>query len=284
VDRPDGASAEVVKARYLAFKDGGKIWGHGIGRKVALTFDDGPHYQTTPRLLDHLEAFGVKATFFVNSNRFSAGSAMGSKNREVIREAHRRGHVLGNHTHAHPTLPQITAEEQQRQVNLTDQAIEGITGAPSLLFRPPYGAITPYVTGLLHQRGSSVFMWNIGSDDTTYFNVARVLSSVMRKLAFFGGGIVLMHDTHFWTTEAVPPVLSAIRVEGCKQLAAGEEPYEVVGLDYFWSPRKGVRAPAAPTDPAAAERAWVERRAEMARRCQAGPTGPLPDFLRGEQP
>jgi hypothetical protein len=102
----------------------------------------------------------------------------------------------------------------------------------------------------------------------------------MKKLAFFGGGIVLMHDTHFWTIEAVPPLLQAIRVEGCKQLAQGEEPYEVVDLDAFWTPRRG-HAPAAS---AAAARAWIERRSEMARRCQAGPQGPLPDFLRGEKP
>ncbi len=269
---------EQVRQRYVAFKGGKKIWGHGIGRKITFTFDDGPHYQTTPRLLDHLDAYGLKATFFINSRRanpFGLGSA---KSYSVLEETHRRGHLLANHTHAHPNLRVIPAAKQKVQIDLTDQLIQRVTGVQNFLFRPPYGAMSPYAKRILRKRGSTVVMWNIGSEDDKYFNVSKVLNAVMAKVDRFGGGIILMHDTHFWTIEAVPPIVQAVRVESCVNLARGEEPYEMVGLEYFYKKRGGKTPPRSKVD----HRRWLKKRAALIKLCNSQPRAPLPAFIRGE--
>jgi peptidoglycan/xylan/chitin deacetylase (PgdA/CDA1 family) len=271
------AAARRVRARYAFFEGGRRMWGHGVGRKIVLTFDDGPYYQTTPRLLDHLDAFGVKAAFFVNSRNFDPDGLITGKSYKVLEEIHRRGHLLGNHTHSHPVLPSLTAEKQRKQIRLADRAIERITGAPSTLFRPPYGKLSPFAAKLLKKQGSTVVMWNLGSDDDKDFNVSKVVNNLMRKLERQGGGIILLHDTHYWSIEAVPSLLRAIRVESCKQLAAGEEPYEVTGLQYFHRPRQGARR-TSPQD----HRAWLQRRAALKRLCQTPAQAPVPAFIRGE--
>ena len=273
--RPPTAAKEL-QARYDLFKGGRRMWGHGVGRKVALTFDDGPHYQTTPRLLDHLDSFGVKATFFVNSQRFHPRGLITGKSFAVLEEAHRRGHLIGNHTHSHPNLPESPADKQRREIEMGDAAIEDVIGTSSYLFRPPFGAMSPFAGKLLDQRGSVVVMWNLGSDDDKNFNVARIVNTLMWKLGRQGGGIVLLHDTHYWSIEAVPPFLRAVQIESCRFLAEGEEPYEVVGLEAFHQPRRGMaREPGG-------HRAWLERRAALGELCRRGPRGSLPEFLRGE--
>lgn len=274
-----GAQA-VVQARYDFFKGGRRMWGHGVGRKIALTFDDGPHYQTTPRLLDHLDSFGVKGTFFVNSQRFNRHGLITSKSYAALRETHRRGHLIGNHTHSHPNLPASSVEVQRREIELGDRAIEAVIGIPTFLFRPPFGAMSPFATKLLDERGSVVVMWNLGSEDDKHFNVGKIVNLLMRKIERQGGGIVLLHDTHYWSIEAVPPLLRAIRIASCRLLAEGEEPYEVVGLEYFFLPRQGP----APKPSAADGRAWLARRGELAALCRRQPVGPLPEFLRGDSP
>lgn len=273
-------ASPVVRARYDFFLRGRRIWGHGVGRKIALTFDDGPHYQTTPRLLDHLDAFGVKAAFFVNSQRFNPRGLITGKSFAVLEEMHRRGHLIGNHSHSHPNLAASPAEKQRREIEMGDAAIEDLIGTPSTLFRPPFGALPPYSARLLGQRSSTVVMWNLGSDDDKNFNVSKVVNTLMVKLSRQGGGVILMHDTHYWTVEAVPPLLRAIRIESCRYLAEGEEPYEVVGLEYFYQRRRGP----ARTPSAAEHQAWLGRRAALAETCRKGPEGPLPEFLRGESP
>jgi len=267
-----------VREQYAAFKGGRKIWGHGIGRKIAFTFDDGPHYQTTPRLLDHLDAYGLKATFFINSRRANRFGLASAKSYATLVETHRRGHLLANHTHAHPNLRTIPPLKQKLQIELTDRLIQRITGVPSYLFRPPYGAMAPYAKRLLRQRGSTVVMWNLGSEDDKYFSVSKVLNAVMSKLERHGGGIILMHDTHYWTIEAVPPVVQAVRVESCVNLARGEEPYEMVGLEYFWRSRVGKTPPRS----RARHRQWLARRAALVKLCNSQPRAPLPAFIGGE--
>lgn len=275
---PEPDPHERTRTRYEAFKGGRKLWGHGVGRKIAFTFDDGPHYYTTPRLLDHLDRFGVKATFFINSNRSSPWGLVSSKNFRVLQEAHRRGHLIGNHTHSHPQLASLPSAKQRQQIELTDRIIRRVTGVESFLFRPPYGAMSAYSGELLKKRGSTVVMWSVGSEDDKYFNVSKVLNAVMQKLERQGGGVVLMHDTHYWTVESMPPILKAIRIEACKQLARGEEPFEVVGLEYFWVPRQGQK----PRRSQANTRAWLTRRAALAKLCRTQPRAPLPAFIRGE--
>ena len=267
-----------VQARYAAFKGGRKMWGTGIGRKIAFTFDDGPHYRTTPRLLDHLDVYGVKATFFINSSRANQWGLLTGKSYMAMLETHRRGPLLANHTHAHPHLNATSAEQQRRQIMMTQRMLRRVTGAESFLFRPPYGAMSKFAQNLLQKQGSTVVMWNIGSDDDKMFSVSRVLTNVMEKLRIQGGGILLFHDTHYWTVEAVPHILQAIRIESCKQLARGEEPWEVVGLEYFWEPRGGRKPP-----PSAAQiEAWSAKRAALRKLCNTQPKVALPAFIRGE--
>jgi len=268
----------ALRKRYAAFKGGRKIWGHGVGRKITFTFDDGPHYQTTPRLLDHLDAYGLKATFFINSRRANPFGLGSGKSYAVLMEMIRRGHLVANHTHSHPDLRTVSAAKQKSQIELTDRLIERVVGVPGYLFRPPYGVMAPYAKRLLRKRGSTVVMWNLGSEDDKHFNVSKVLNAVMSKVERHGGGIILMHDTHYWTIEAVPPIVQAVRVESCVNLARGEEPYEMVGLGYFRRARIGNTPPRSQV----AKRRWLAKRAALVKLCNTQPRAPLPAFISGE--
>ena len=125
-----------------------------------------------------------------------------------------------------------TAEKQRKQIATCDQAIQSVTGVTSYLFRPPYGRLSGFSRRYLRKRGSTVVMWNIGSEDSFHFNVAKVVNAIMKKLERLGGGIILMHDTHYWTIEAVPPMLRAIRTHGGRpkfKLKTGTADMNIVG-------------------------------------------------------
>lgn len=167
---------------------------------VALTFDDGPG-PSTERLLDMLARDRVPATFFVIGRQIAGQEALLAR---MVRD----GHVVGNHTWSHPSLARITPEATRDQVGATDAAILAATGVRPSVMRPPYGAMSPTAT----QVGQAVILWDVDTLDWKY----RVSSSVTER-ALAGarsGSIVLMHDIHPSTVDAVPAIVAGLRARG----------------------------------------------------------------------
>jgi peptidoglycan/xylan/chitin deacetylase (PgdA/CDA1 family) len=160
-------------------------------RAVALTFDDGPHPERTPAILDTLKRHGVQATFFVTGERAAAHP-------EIIRRIVAEGHLVGNHTFSHsPRFPlggsSKMAPEIAREIERCDEALEKIVGTRPALFRPPFGVTTPNIARALRRHPHTVAGWSIRSLDTvSRWPREKVFERVRRCLR--PGAVVLLHD------------------------------------------------------------------------------------------
>ena len=130
------------------------IWRTNSARKLALTFDDGPNPKITPELLDLLDRFHARATFFV-IGRF-AGECP-----ELLTEIVRRGHTVGNHTANHPNLFWRSARQIREELRQCNEAISAATGATPTWFRPPFGMRNPWVISEAQAMGLSTVLWTL---------------------------------------------------------------------------------------------------------------------------
>jgi peptidoglycan/xylan/chitin deacetylase (PgdA/CDA1 family) len=185
----------------------------GADSAMALTFDDGPNPAITPGLLDLLDRFKAKATFFLIGERVRKFPAL-------AKEIAERGHVIGNHTENHRALTFLPAQRIAEQLTRCDEAIDAATGRTPLGMRPPWGFRGPQLGSVMRSRKNAagfedrVVMWSLAARD---WNV-QPAESVIRRLRGAGGGdIVLMHD-------------------GDHRVPEGDRRHTVAALEY-WLPR-----------------------------------------------
>ena len=167
---------------------------------VALTFDDGPSYYTEG-LLDTLKEYNVKATFFVLGTQVRIQS-------ETVARMFREGHEIGNHTWDHPNLTTISDEQIQEQLRLTDELIIQVIGETTPFLRPPYGA---YNDRVLAASGLPIIFWSIDPLDWRDRDAATVAARIVDSPP---GAIILSHDIHKSTVEAVPAIIEALKGRG----------------------------------------------------------------------
>lgn len=153
---------------------------------VALTFDDGPHPEFTPQILDILDKYHIKATFFM------VGKEM-IKYPDVVKEVVKRGHVIGNHTYTHPHDIELDTRAQMKQeLENCEKVIEQLTGKRTHLFRSPRGLVDSTVFMIANEEGYRVILWTVCADHhdapTPQLMAKRVLQHIKP------GGIVLAHD------------------------------------------------------------------------------------------
>ncbi len=157
----------------------------GTGKKVALTFDDGPSPTTTPQILAILADKGVHATFF------DTGIAA-SKHPDLVRAEVDGGHVIGNHSWSHPQFTKLTDAAIADQINRTSQVITQASGRPVCYVRPPYGDVNGRVNRLIASLGYSQAMWNVDTLDWKRPGVDKIAAAAVaypdNKMP-----IVLMH-------------------------------------------------------------------------------------------
>ena len=175
------------------------------GNKViALTFDDGPGPYTA-HLLDILDQYGAKATFFLIGSKVSSQA-------NVVRSIHARGHQLGNHSWSHPELPKLPVNQIAGEIDRTNDAIKQATGVTPAILRPPYGAVNGVVLEQLRLRGMSSILWSVDTRDWADRNSDIVCSRAVAGAR--PGAIILMHDIHQTSVNAVPCILSALKQQG----------------------------------------------------------------------
>jgi peptidoglycan/xylan/chitin deacetylase (PgdA/CDA1 family) len=156
----------------------------GIADAVALTFDDGPNPAVTQAILDLLDRYGAKGTFFVIGKHVRAFPALAS---EIVR----RGHSIGNHTETHPRLTLCTPQRTREELKACDEAIGEATGAGTNWMRPPYGYRSPWLDGIARERGEEIVMWNVVARDWATEDTEKI---IQRLRGTRGGDIVLLHD------------------------------------------------------------------------------------------
>ncbi len=203
------------------------------GRHIVFTFDDGPNYRTTPILLDYLDAYGIKAVFYVNGRRFWGKNPIAVRNREVLGEVHRRGHYVGNHTWAHPNMATLNGAAQTKQIVRNERAIEHITGYKPVLYRPPFGLMTRFSRALLKRRGYTAVLWNLDSNDPFERSAGKSFANVLKDLFLYRQGMVLMHDTNAWSVESIPRIIRATYLWNCELAARGEPVFEFATTSEF---------------------------------------------------
>jgi peptidoglycan/xylan/chitin deacetylase (PgdA/CDA1 family) len=181
---------------------------------IAMTFDDGPQAALTPKLLDLLAARHIKATFFV------LGECV-EQNPEVLRRAAREGHEIGNHSWSHPQLNKMSDEAVRSQLRRTDDLIKTITGKRPTLFRPPYGAITARQKKWIHDEfGYQIIMWDVDPLDWKDPGPTTVTNRILKETR--PGSIVLSHDIHKGTIEAMPSTFEQLESKHFKFVTVTE--------------------------------------------------------------
>lgn len=152
---------------------------------IYLTFDDGPDPDTTPPLLDLLAAHGVRATFFILGRQ-------AVRYPHLVKRIHDAGHAIGNHTWAHLHPLRMTCQTALEEVYKTTVLLEGQTGQPVSLFRPPYGYVRPCMRDQARELGQRVLLWDRSAVDWGWFAHERFIAR--RLNAVKPGEIVLLHD------------------------------------------------------------------------------------------
>ncbi len=178
---------------------------------VALTFDDGPSVYTS-RLLDILREENVKATFFVLGKSAAV-------QKQTLRRIAEEGHNIGNHSYDHKNFAKISLDEARRQITLTDDITQEITGSKPTYFRFPYGAFTNDKLMLVNRP---IIGWNIDPLDWKYRDAEKVAAEMSKASA---NAIILAHDIHKTTVEAIPQVIRNLKAKG----------YRIVTLDELFA-------------------------------------------------
>ena len=154
-------------------------------KTIALTFDDGPHPRYTKQILDILEKYGVKATFFfVGQNiEYYPEAAM------AVVDA---GHEIGNHTYTHNRVKAMSQDEVLAEMSRCDDMIYRLGECQTVLFRPPEGAFGEAVEKSAEMLGYSVILWSIDTRDWDHSTPAEIFQNVTQNID--SGDIILMHD------------------------------------------------------------------------------------------
>jgi peptidoglycan/xylan/chitin deacetylase (PgdA/CDA1 family) len=187
---------------------------HVDGRYIAMTFDDGPSATLTPKLLDLLAAHHIKATFFVIGENVA-------EHPEIVARAAREGHEIGNHSWSHPNFGKMSDPAVRSQLQRTDDAIQNATGERPTVMRPPYGSITAREKRWIHDEfGYRVILWDVDPLDWKRPGPAVVRNRILKDTQ--PGSIVLSHDIHPGTIEAMPSTLDALDAKGFKFVTVSE--------------------------------------------------------------
>ncbi|OIR58656.1 MAG: chitin deacetylase [Amphiamblys sp. WSBS2006] len=166
-----------------------------IPNAIALTYDDGPSYGPTVRILKVLRKQGVKATFFVIGKQIE-------EHKRVLRVIHKEGHVIGNHTWTHPHLDKMDEERIKKEIRKTDEEVKSVIGKTPRFFRPPYGAYNKkslrIISGFFQKK---IIMWNLDTMDWEYEAtpvsiIGGFKKEIERKCSMCHSWIPLQHDIH----------------------------------------------------------------------------------------
>ncbi len=185
-------------------------------KEVVLTFDDGPWLHNTPSVLKTLAEECTTGIFFTIGKHATYYP-------EILKQVYAAGHTVGTHTWSHAALVNKKLSEDQRKEEIekgfsaVKWALGGVSPAP--FFRFPALQHPPEMVTYLGERNVAIFSCDLDSFDFKARNAQQIIDTVMRKLEKNGKGIILMHDFHKHTAEALPELLKRLKAGGYKVVA-----------------------------------------------------------------
>jgi len=175
--------------------------GKPAGRKIALTFDDGPHPVYTPRVLEILEKYHAKATFFCIGKNIQTHP-------EILKQTFKKGHCIGNHSFMHNKTIDFKGKNGWiKEIENTGLEILKITGKKPKFFRPPYGVTTPHLAEALKKSEYLSIGWSQRTYDTMLSDFNKINQKILKNIK--SGDIILLHDRH----ENIIPILEQLLPE-----------------------------------------------------------------------
>jgi peptidoglycan/xylan/chitin deacetylase (PgdA/CDA1 family) len=171
-------------------------------KKIALTFDDGPHPSYTEELLDGLKSRGIHATFFVTGENAALHP-------DIIKRMDEEGHLIGNHTYSHIQLTKNNREEYKKELIKTNEVITEITGKEVMYVRPPYGT---WDKSFEKELNMFPVLWDIDPRDWCSNDASCVAESVIQKAG--DSEIILLHDYYGTSVEAALMIVDELTEEG----------------------------------------------------------------------
>ena len=211
--------AVVGSAAHGAFYRNSRVFGSVMGelpsdgKRVSLTFDDGPNPDATPPILDALAENDVKATFFILG-------AHAERWPELVRRVVSEGHQIGNHGYFHRKLHLKSPFYVKRDITLGKRAIERAGGSTPRFFRAPHGFRSPWVTAIARSLGERTIGWSLGVWDSDCPGVKAIVDRTLEGAR--PGSIILLHDgdgynangDRMQTARAVPQIIARLRDTG----------------------------------------------------------------------
>lgn len=179
-------------------------------KAVAFTFDDGPNPIYTPQVLEIFQEVQGKATFFMIGTQIE-------KSLETAKSVHEQGHEIGNHTYSHPHLPELSSEEVRREMQLTEELIQQVTGAKPKVYRPPYIDTSEEVAAITAGEFGypAIGAVNGAATDWEMPGVAHIVEKTREQIC--PGSILLFHDGFDDRSQTV----EAVRILAAELTAAG---------------------------------------------------------------
>ena len=193
-----GLSQEQVVHRYTRIEESLEP----VAKKVALTFDDGPHPIQTRALLQVLRQHNVPATFFPIGLRASQYT-------NLLEEIAADGHQIGNHTWDHRFYAQSSAEHITHQLVTSDDLFQQVLGRRTTVFRPPGGVLPRALDSV---ESHHVVLWSVDPQDWKHKDAAYIADHVIRTT--LPGDVILLHDIYEASVESVPHIIRSLREKG----------------------------------------------------------------------
>ncbi len=214
-------SHEYFKTTISISNNYGMVVKNGSKEKkvIALTFDDGPHPKYTSEILDILNEYDAKATFFV-LGKFAEAYP------DIIKRQWEEGHEIGNHTYSHINTKKVSKDKIQEEYIKTQEVISSITNNNPKLFRPPYGSLDEKVIDVVENNNSVIVLWSYNQDSKDWSNpeVNKIVNTTLSNIE--NGDIILFHDYVYYdeshTVEALKKIIPELKNRGYEFVTISE--------------------------------------------------------------
>ena len=174
---------------------------------ISLSFDAAWGADDTIRILDILDKYNVKVTFFMTGGWVNEYP-------DMVKEIYSRGHDLGNHSQNHKKMSELNVEQQKQELNSVTEKVKELTGYNMFLFRPPYGDYNSTLINTAYSINYYPIQWSVDSLDWKDYGVDNIIKTVTKHKALSNGAIILMHNGAKYTADALDTVISGLMEQG----------------------------------------------------------------------